>query len=217
MGVHRMGRHRSGGASRWSIVVAILVSGTVFVAGCASSKEHERGSEDPNLDERAMSLRLDNNDLAHMFDENFKKLLESDTVAEWEERTRESSAPVVATFPIRNETSEHIRKPLDTFLGKFEGALVEHTPAEVVDRERREKLVREVRRQKSASFDASKLADYGERLGAQYYLTGKAYDVAERTEDARRVQYFLFLQVLNVETGEIEFQAETKVTKALVS
>ena len=35
-------------------------------------------------------------------------------------------------------------------------------------------------------------------------------------DDERRVQYTLFMQVLNSETGEILFQNKASVTKALV-
>lgn len=197
------------------ILILLLVAATA--SGCASGGEHERGSEDPELDDRAMSLRLDRNDLAEMYNENFVDLIESDIMAQWKAQAETGEPPVVAMFPIRNETSEHIREPLDTFLSKFENQLVKHSPVKVVDRDRQEELMREVKRQQSAAFDASKLSKYGSQLGAQYYMTGKAYDVAERTETARRVQYFLFLQVLNVETGAIEFQMEAKVTKGLIS
>jgi hypothetical protein len=38
----------------------------------------------------------------------------------------------------------------------------------------------------------------------------------ERTEDERRVQYYMFIQVLDAETGAILFQNKTEITKALV-
>jgi PBP1b-binding outer membrane lipoprotein LpoB len=47
-------------------------------------------------------------------------------------------------------------------------------------------------------------------------VTGKVYNTDERQDGERRVQYFMFLQVLNVETGEILFQHKTSVTKALI-
>jgi hypothetical protein len=37
----------------------------------------------------------------------------------------------------------------------------------------------------------------------------------ERTDDARRVQYFIFMQVIDSETSEIRWQQKAYVTKAL--
>jgi PBP1b-binding outer membrane lipoprotein LpoB len=47
-------------------------------------------------------------------------------------------------------------------------------------------------------------------------VTGKVYSADERQSGERRVQYFMFIQVLSVETGEILFQHKTSVTKALI-
>ena len=47
-------------------------------------------------------------------------------------------------------------------------------------------------------------------------MTGKVYDVAERVKNEKRVQYFMFVQVLDVQTGAIKFQNEAKITKGLM-
>ena len=70
--------------------------------------------------------------------------------------------------------------------------------------------------QYSGAFDPSQVATWGKQVGARYIVTGKVYNTDERQDGERRVQYFMFLQVLNVETGEILFQHKTSVTKALI-
>ena len=50
-----------------------------------------------------------------------------------------------------------------------------------------------------------------------YLVTGKVFTTDERFEDERRVQYSLFMQVLDVETGEVLFQNKSTVTKALIN
>jgi len=47
-------------------------------------------------------------------------------------------------------------------------------------------------------------------------VTGKVFAADERQKDERRVQYFMFIQVLDVETSAILFQFKTSVTKALI-
>jgi PBP1b-binding outer membrane lipoprotein LpoB len=78
------------------------------------------------------------------------------------------------------------------------------------------KLVEEIRRQYSGAFDQSQISTYGKQIGARYVVTGKVYSADERQSGERRVQYFMFIQVLSVETGEILFQHKTSVTKALI-
>ncbi|MFB6374759.1 MAG: penicillin-binding protein activator LpoB [Bradymonadaceae bacterium] len=184
-----------------------------FGAGCAA--EHARGSENPELDKMTMSLRFDRTDLNNLYKQNIDKLLDSKVIEQWKETASSGKPPVVAIFPIRNETSEHIRQPLDALLSKFQTDLVNNSPVDVISSNQKE-LIAEVKRQQSAAYDPKRLASYGKQLGAQYYVTGKVYDVAERTKDGRRVQYFLFIQVLDVETGAIKFQAEASVSKALL-
>jgi hypothetical protein len=47
-------------------------------------------------------------------------------------------------------------------------------------------------------------------------VTGKVFTSDERQDGERRVQYFMFIQVLEVETGQILFQHKSAVTKAII-
>jgi PBP1b-binding outer membrane lipoprotein LpoB len=196
------------------VVCSVTLGSALSLVGCG--KSYVRGEEEPRLDEMTMSLRFDRVDIEKLYRENISKLMDSPIVAEWKQKAQNGSAPVVAVFPIRNETSEHIRKPLGALVSKFETDLVNELPIDVVAYNRQDQLVREIKGQQTAAFDPGRLSEYGEQLGAQYFLTGKVYDVAERTDEGRRVQYFMFIQVLNVATGGIKFQAESSVTKALI-
>jgi hypothetical protein len=74
----------------------------------------------------------------------------------------------------------------------------------------------EIRKQYSSGFDQTQIAHWGKQIGVRYFVTGKVYTTDERVEDQHRVQYYLFLQVINVETGEIMFQNKTNTTKAMI-
>jgi hypothetical protein len=87
----------------------------------------------------------------------------------------------------------------------------------VVSLEQQPKLMEEVRRQYSDGFDPAQISRWGKQVGARYLVTGKVFSADERNEDERRVQYFMFLQVLDSETSDILFQNKTSVTKALVN
>lgn len=188
----------------------------LLAPGCGGPS-YVRGSENPELDEYAMSTGLDKKDLETLFDENVKSLLNSGAMRRWKDMSREGDEATVAIFPVRNETSEHIDSQLDALLSKFETELVNSGYVSVISRERQKQLVEELKLQQSAAFDPDQAAQLGRQLGAKYFVTGKIYDSAEKTGDERRVQYFLFMQAIEVETGAIRWQNEANLTKGLVN
>jgi len=188
----------------------IFVAVTALVVGCGGPT-YVRDSDVKNLDEYAMSTGLDRRDIERLYDENVRSLMESAIVGEWKK-----DMPVVAIFPITNETSEHVGTQLDALLSKLETQLVNGGFAQVVSRERQKQLIAEVEAQQGGAFNPSSAANYGQQLGAKFYVTGKLHDSAERAESERRVQYFLFMQVVDVQTGVIRWQNEAKLSKGLV-
>lgn len=192
------------------LLLALL--GTI---ACGSPK-YVRDTEEPRLDEYTMSLSFDRKDLERLYDENIKKMLSSSVAQSWERQARSGVAPVVAIFPMRNETSEHLGTQLDSLLSKFETDLVNKSSASVVSHENQPDLIAEIKRQQSDAYDPQRLAHFGRQLGAQFFVTGKVYDVADRQRKERRVQYFMFVQVIEVETGEIRWQNESSLTKGLI-
>ena len=190
------------------LTVALLATA---IGACGPT--YVRGSEVEGLDDYAMSTGLDKRDLEKLFDENVASLMESAVVEKWK---AEAEPPVVSLFPVANETSEHIRDQLDTLLSKMETKLINSGTATVVDHARQAELIEEVRRQQGGAFDESKSAEVGRQLGAKFFLTGKIYDTAERADDERRVQYFLFMKVVEVETGVVRWQNEANLTKGLI-
>jgi hypothetical protein len=76
-------------------------------------------------------------------------------------------------------------------------------------------MIREVEGQQSPVSNPAHAAQYGKQLGAKYFVTGKVSGNDERTDGERRVQYFLFLQVIDIETSAIKWQRKTYITKAI--
>jgi penicillin-binding protein activator len=187
--------------------VALLGALSLLAAGC--SKEYVRGSDDPSVDHEAMSTGLDKRDIQKLLQECLGDLRNQPILAEW--RSAGKSTPV-AVFPFQNETDEHIESALAAVLGEAENWLIEGGTA-VVDRQRQNQLIAETEGTQHPVFDKESIPRYGRQLGVKYYLTGNVQGATERTEDARRVQYFLFLRVVEVETGLIVWQHKAHVTK----
>lgn len=193
------------------LAIALVASLVVVATGCGQPK-YVRDTDEPRIDEYTMSLRFDREDLERLYEDNIHELLNSRITREWDR----GESPNVAIFPFRNETSEHIDNQLDTLLTKFETDLVNRTNASVVSHQDQPELIEEVRRQQADAYNPSEIAHYGRMMGAQYFVTGRVYDVAEKVDDQRRVQYFLFVQVIEVETSQIHYQHESGLTKGLI-
>jgi hypothetical protein len=102
-----------------------------------------------------------------------------------------------------------------TLLSSIETSLINSGDVQVVARERQAELAREIGVQQGAIYDPSAAARLGRQLGAKYFVTGKLTAVDERLQGTRRLQYTLFVQILEIETGLVKFQHETTRSKAL--
>jgi len=192
---------------------ALLAVSVVASAGCHKPKA-VRGSDTPGLDHAALGTGLDRRDLSQMLRENLEAMKTSRVFQVWAGENR----PPVTMLPIRNETSEHIDSSLGALISEVETYLINEAPVRVISIESQKQLMEEIQRQQHSqgAFDPTQVASWGKQLGARYVITGKVYTTDERTENARRVQYYMFIRVISVETSEVMFQKEAAVTKAII-
>jgi PBP1b-binding outer membrane lipoprotein LpoB len=179
--------------------------------GCGPS--YQRGSDTPGLDDAAMSTGLDKRDIQKLLHDNLQSLMSSAPANEW---NRDHSKPTVAIYPLANETSEHIDGELNALLSDVETYLVGTQLVRVVSVERQQQMIAELEKQHGGGFDPHHIAEYNKQLGTKYYVTGKVFTADERTSDARRVQYFMFMQLIDVATSEVLWQNKASQTKAIV-
>jgi len=187
-------------------LVALALAGT----GCG--KEVVRGADDPSVDSHALSTSLDKEDIKRALRDTLNKLRAAPVMGEW--RTSNPKT-IVAVFPFQNATSEHIDSALETVLTEAETWLLESQVVRIVDRRRQAEFIRDVEGQQHPVFNPANAAKYGKQMGAKYYVTGHVSGNDERSQDMRRVQYFLYLEVVNVETSEKLFLAKSEITKAI--
>ena len=188
-----------------------VIAACVMALGCGG-KETVRGADDPSIDAHAVSTGLDKEDIQRACKQILDKMRVSPVMNEW--RTT-NPAPVIAVFPFQNSTSEHIDSMLDTILSETETWILESNVATVVARDRQNQMIREVEGQQNPVFNPAHAAKYGKQLGAKYFITGKVSGNDERNQDMRRVQYFLYMQVIEIETSVIKFQGKAEITKAV--
>jgi penicillin-binding protein activator len=197
---------------RLSLLSFSLVS-LLALGAAACGPSYVRGSQDPSIDNPAMSTGLDKDDIQRMLSENLNNLRTAPIMDIWRSHR---SQDTVAIFPFQNDTSEHLEPQLQAILGEAETWLVEANTVTMVSRERQNQMIAEVEGQQHPVFNPAHVTQYGRQLGVKYFITGKVSANDERNSDARRVQYTFFMQVIEVETGVIRWQHKSYVTKAAV-
>jgi uncharacterized protein (TIGR02722 family) len=195
-----------------SLKIAVSFATLALLSTGCASKEYVRGSQEPGIDAPAMSTGIDKQDIQQMLKEILNNLRTAPVMDTWR---KGDGKTVVAVFPFSNETTEHIESQLGAILSEAEEWMVNSQTVTVVARDRQNQIIGEIEGTRHPVFNPAHVAQYGKQLGAQYFLTGKVQTSDERTEDARRVQYFFFMQVIEIETGAIRWQHKAYVTKML--
>ena len=127
---------------RTHLTLPLLLALTSLCAACGGPT-YVTDEEEPRLDSYTMRLRFARKDLDSLYAENIAKLLASPM----------GNPPVVAIFPMRNETSEHIGPQLDALLSKFETDLVNKSPVDVIDYASQPQLLAEINQQQSSAYN----------------------------------------------------------------
>jgi uncharacterized protein (TIGR02722 family) len=192
--------------------LALAMVAALSTVGC-SSPQYVRGSEVDNLDDPAMSTGLDKRDLQQLMHDNMKAFIAAPIVQGWQSN---QTQPRVAIYQLANETSEHIDSQLGALLSDVESLLVNSNQMTVISVERQRQMMGEIAKQHGGGFDPTQIAEVNKQLGAEYYITGKVFTSAERSEEERRVQYFMFMQLIEVSTSAIRWQNKTELTKGLI-
>ncbi len=176
-----------------------------------------RDTDNRELDRAAMGTGLDKVDLEALFKETSEHLMDSGAMTRWRRMAANGQEATIAIRPIRNETDEHIDSQLQALLSDFEETLANSGEVAVISQERQGELIAELKRQQSKVFDSDKNAEFAKMLGAKYFITGKIYGNTEKTGGERRVQYFLYMQAIEVETGVVRWTKKATKTKGLIN
>jgi PBP1b-binding outer membrane lipoprotein LpoB len=201
----------------WSALFLTTVSAALLATapGCSGPKAVRGGPGTGNteLDQPAMSVGLDREDIEYLASSNVAAFSRSPL---WKETIDTATVPpLVSIWPIQNNTTQHIEDQVAAMLSSVETYLVNSGRVAVVSRERQAELVNELHLRQSDIYDPATAGKLGRQLGARFFVTGKVSCVDERLRHTRRVQYSLVLQVIEVETGLIKFQNEAIRSKAL--
>lgn len=188
---------------------AVLSLAVASLFGCA---EHgvTRGSQEPGIDSIAMSTSLDKDDIKTALQKLLNQMRVGPVMHQWQ---ADGGQDTVAIAPFTNETSEHIDSQLDAMLADTETWLVNSSVVIVVSKEKQDQMIKEVEGEQHPIFNPAHVAAYGQQYGVKYFITGKVAASDEMTGDARRVQYLVYMQVIETATGRIWFQKSAEISK----
>ena len=196
-------------------ILLLLTLALTLLACGGPTPTYVRGDEIAGLDDPAMGVGLDRADLQTFFDEHMHDFYASNWY-ELLDTADQFPGPTVAILPMENQTTEHLDSQLNWFIGLVETELVNTGVFTVVAQQMRDQILEELEMQQGDAFDQARAVAVGNQLGVRYFVTGRVMDNSERTANARRVQYTMILQVLDVETGAIAWQNQEDLTKALI-
>ena len=196
----------------WLLGLALLALASSLACSPRAMRGGD-GTDNPNMDQPAMSTSLDREDINYLVSQNLDALFASPF---WKNEIGNSRRqPIVAIWPIENATSEHLDDQMLTLLSSMETSLLNSGKVQVVAKSRQQALADEIGIQQGAIYDQATAARLGRQLGAAYFVTGKVTAVDERMKKTRRLQYSLFVQVIELQTGLVKFQQESTRSKAL--
>lgn len=181
--------------------------------GC-SSPTYVRGEDVSGFDDQAMGTTLDKRDIDQLLHDNLVAFTDSGTAKRW---VSDGSKPSLTIYPLANETSEHIGSQLDALLSDAETYFVNAGFVRMISVERQKQMIAEIEKQHGGGFDPAHVAEYNKQIGAQFYFTGKVFASDQKAEGERRVQYFMFMQLIDVATSEILWQNKSSLTKGIAN
>ncbi|MFT4706100.1 MAG: hypothetical protein ACI81R_003818, partial [Bradymonadia bacterium] len=197
----------------WRKLLVPSLFALAFTACSSPQPTYVRGSELPGIDDPAMGTGLDRRDLEQLLSENMEHFIMTPFYGNV--ASQGGAPPTAAIMPMENWTTEHIEPQLHALLGMVETQLVNSGNFTVIASALREQILDELRLQQGAEFDMARAAQLGRQLGVRYFFTGRVVDNTERTASARRVQYFMFMQAIDVETGAVVWQNQSELTKGI--
>lgn len=185
--------------SRW-MLVSILVA--FLVVGGPSAGGPKVKYTDKNQVE-TVTLGFGSTDLQAIAEQMVQSMLQSPAIKD---------RPVVVVSKVENKTSEDIDTKAIT--DKIRVALTQSGKVRFLAAERRDEQMAERDYQKmSGNVDQRTAPQEGRELAAQFQIGGEIVSIVKRTESEKAVYYKFTLNLVDLQTGVIEWADEKEITK----
>lgn len=188
-------------------LVALSVS-TLFLGACATTGSPEIGSGQTKYGDakavETVSNEFGSTDLQAIAESMSRSLLQSPLL---------KGRPLITVAEVKNKTSEYIdtRSITDTIRSQL---LKSGTVRFAVDTVAMQSQVDEVSRQnQSGLYNKAKTAKIGKMEGAKFRLEGSIVSIVKKNADIKDVWYKFSLQLIDNESGTMEWADEKEIRK----
>ncbi len=119
--------------------------------------------------------------------------------------------PFVIVDDVENRTDEHLDVKILT--DYIQDELINSRKVAFVNKEKRQKLLEEIKYQQSGQVDKKSAKKEGRQIGADYILSGNVISQVHQDGGIKTVTYFTTLTLTNIETFELEWSTKYEIKK----
>lgn len=126
-------------------------------------------------------------------------------------RQHNGTRPVVIVDEVENRTDEHIdTKSLTEYI---QDELINSGQVRFVDKEKRQKILDEIKYQQSGAVSGASAKKSGRQTGADYFLSGAMSNSVHTQGGLKTVYYQVNLKLTDLETSEIVWSQKNEIKK----
>jgi len=186
---------------------AAVIAAAVLATGCAATTQ----SIDPNEETVHYDANYDFSDKKEIVAKLTDSLLNTTLLG------RETSTPIIVTYGIANETSEHINT--GGISDDIRRSLIQAGEYRFVNRKQRDNALAEADFQYAGFVPPEQRIVEGQQLGANYILAGTLRSIEKnqprqwRLNKRKLVYYSLNLEMTNIQTGEVSWADAVEIAR----
>lgn len=195
---------------RNNLVILLTIAISIMLSSCATVKV-SRVSSDTAID---LSGYWNDTDVRLVCEDLISKCLSSPRIANF--ATKNNRLPVIMIGRFKNDSTEHIDTSIIT--EKMSDAIINSGVAEfVADRVEREELRQERKDQNIGGYTSEEtVKNMSNETGADFMLKGSVKTIVEKVENKTVRSYFVYVQLINLETNIVMFKASNDSIKKFI-
>lgn len=181
-----------------------IFSVAVILASC--SRKVTRIEADKQVD---LSGRWNNTDSRLTAENMVKDILSADWILNHAQA--KSKKPVVIVGMVQNKSHEHIEA--ETFVKDVERSFITSNKVGLVQGGKKREEMRAEKADQQTNASSSTMKKFGLENGADYILQGSINSIVDSHKRQKVVQYQVDLELTNIETNEVVWIGDKKITK----
>jgi len=187
-------------------IIIASISALILLVQPACNRKVTRISEKDQVD---LSGRWNNTDSRLTAEEMIKECHAGGWIANHLEKT--SKKPVVIVGFVKNKSHEHIEA--ETFVLDLEKSFINMGQVKLVQGGDKRNEIRGERGDQQDNASQSTMKQFGLEMGADYMLQGDINSIVDSYKSKKVVYYQINLQLTNIQTNEVVWIGDKKITK----